>query len=451
MFNDGTPAETSNEDVQAVPLLVVGVTRAWITRLLIAANVAVFIVMSARGVSTISPSPDALVRWGAMYGPPATHGQWWRVITAVFVHVGIIHLAMNMYVLVAGGGFVERLFGHLNFFVMYMLAGIGGSITSLAVHPGTVSAGASGAIFGIYGGLLGFLFWNRHSLPGDAAASLLKTPIAFLGVNILYSVAHQNVDLAAHLGGFVTGAAAGAALAAPVVASHPSSRIVRAIVVAAVGVAIAAAVSASMPRIDDLLAELRRVEALETDSIRIYGDALRKFRIDALRKFRIEQIDADQVVQVIERDVLPPWNRERERLLTARFPGAQHAIAQKIAAYMARRGDAWKLVAEGIHQNDEELIKEADKKEAEAAAIAKEFGAAPSKRGPTATFAAGDARAVKTPSIEGLSEQQITALLGQPSLTSRAGDGVTTWYYDTQDGTLKIFFYDGRASLKRQR
>jgi membrane associated rhomboid family serine protease len=382
MFNDRTQGEMSdeivqavpNESVQAVPLFGVGATRAYVTLLLVAANVAVFVVMSARGVSTISPSPDALVRWGAMYGPPATHGQWWRVVTAVFVHVGIIHLAMNMYVLVAGAGFVERLFGHLNFFVLYMLAGIGGSITSLAVHPGTVSAGASGAIFGIYGGLLGFLFWHRHSLPGDAAASMLKAAIAFLGVNILYSVANQNVDLAAHLGGFLTGAATGAALAAPIVTSRPHSQIVQAIVVATAGIAIAAAVSTSMPRVDDLLAELRRIEALETDSVRIYGDAL--------HKFRNEQIDADAIVLIVERDVLPSWNRERERLLSAKFPGPQRAIAQKIATYMSLRGDAWKLVAEGIRQDDEKLITEADKKEAEAAAIAKQFSAAPSERGP---------------------------------------------------------------------
>jgi membrane associated rhomboid family serine protease len=360
-----------DESVQ-VPPVVIGVTRAGVTLLLVAANVAVFVVMAARGVPTISPGPDALVRWGAMYGPPATHGEWWRVVTAMFVHVGIIHLAMNMYVLAAGGGFVERLFGHLNFFVLYMLSGIGGSITSLAVHPGTVSAGASGAIFGIYGGLLGFLLWHRHSLPGDAARSMMKTAVAFLGVNILFSLANENVDLAAHLGGFVSGSAAGAALAAPMFGSRPRSHFVHAIVVAAAGAAFAAAIFASLPRVDDLLAELRRVEAVEKDSIRMYGDAL--------QKFRDEQIDANQVVRVIEHDVLPPWNGERERLLSARFPGAQQTIAQKVATYMALRGDAWKLVAQGIQQDDDEMIKEADAKEAEAADIAKAFSATPSKR-----------------------------------------------------------------------
>jgi len=122
--------------------------RVFVTWVLIAINLAVFVLMVIRGVGLMDPSIDSLLKWGADFGPLTTHGQWWRMLTSTFVHVGILHIAMNMYILLVSGPFVERLYGNVGFAVLYLLSGLGGSLVSLAWHPMLVSAGASGAIFG---------------------------------------------------------------------------------------------------------------------------------------------------------------------------------------------------------------------------------------------------------------------------------------------------------------
>src|SRR5438128_879533 len=140
--------------------------RLWLTYALIAANVAVWIAGVATGVSAISPSIDALIKWGADYGPlTVTNHQWWRLVTNTFLHIGLLHLAMNMIVLFSIGRFVERLVGQAGFAVLYLACGVAGALVSVAHNPYIVSAGASGAVFGLYGALLGFLLRARGTIP----------------------------------------------------------------------------------------------------------------------------------------------------------------------------------------------------------------------------------------------------------------------------------------------
>src|SRR5689334_18667309 len=115
----------------------------YLSTLLVAANVAVYVLMVARGVHALSPTTDDLIRCGANYGPMTQAGQWWRLFTSAFVHIGLIHLAMNMIVLWTGGHLIERLFGQVSFAALYAISALGGSLTSVAIHPMTTSAGAS--------------------------------------------------------------------------------------------------------------------------------------------------------------------------------------------------------------------------------------------------------------------------------------------------------------------
>ena len=110
---------------------------------LVVINVAVFLLMVFTGVSPLAPRGEALISWGANYGPAVTHGQWWRLGTSMFVHIGVVHLLMNMYVLFAAGRIGERLFGSAGFAALYGLCGCAGSVTSLLWHPDSIGAGAS--------------------------------------------------------------------------------------------------------------------------------------------------------------------------------------------------------------------------------------------------------------------------------------------------------------------
>jgi len=130
---------------------------AYVTKALIAANVLVYVLMVARGISRSGRRSSKLLAWGAGYGPLTTNGQPWRLFTGDVPAFGIIHIGMNMFVLWQGGALIERLFGNFSYLVIYLLSGLCGSFLSLYTHPFGVSAGASGAVFGVYGAL--FATW----------------------------------------------------------------------------------------------------------------------------------------------------------------------------------------------------------------------------------------------------------------------------------------------------
>jgi len=180
-----------------------------ITRLLVGLNVAVFIATGVAGVSVIAPSGEALLRWGADFGPRTLGGEPWRLLTSTFLHFGIIHLALNMWCLWALGTLAEPLFGWAAFLLLYLLSGLGGSVLSMLVHPMVVSAGASGAVFGVAGGVITFVLWSDE-LKVPVPKNALTSVVGFVGYNLVYSFSRPNVDIAGHIGGLVVGLLLGA-------------------------------------------------------------------------------------------------------------------------------------------------------------------------------------------------------------------------------------------------
>jgi rhomboid protease GluP len=183
-----------------------------VTPVLLALNVAIFGLMLAWGVHPMQPTIDDLIRWGANYGPKTTQGEWWRMFTCMFLHIGLLHLLFNMVALWNVGGFMEQLLGSTGFLVLYIVAGLLGSVASVAWNPFVVSAGASGAIFGVYGGLLAFLVRHRDMQQHAFLAALRTNTLAFLGYNLVFGVIQQGIDMAAHLGGLAGGFVCGLAL-----------------------------------------------------------------------------------------------------------------------------------------------------------------------------------------------------------------------------------------------
>lgn len=176
-----------------------------VTLSLIAINVLIFLLMVVKGVSPVSPVGEDLLPWGGNFGPLTLNGQWWRLFTACFLHFGIIHLAFNMYVLYQVGMTTELIYGRAKYILIYILAGIAGNLVSVFVHPFSVGAGASGAIFGVYGAFLGFLLTRRSVIPKQAMAQMVKSAAVFLGINLVYGLARTSTDLSAHMGGLVIG------------------------------------------------------------------------------------------------------------------------------------------------------------------------------------------------------------------------------------------------------
>lgn len=223
--------------------------RIWVTPTLLGLNLAVYVAMVVSGVSFMDPTPQQLVNWGGNAGVLSIgHGQIWRMFTSMFVHIGIIHIGMNMWVLWSIGRFVERLVGNAGFLAFYLVAGLCGSLASAIYHPQVVSAGASGAIFGIIGILLGFLLRHRRTIPAPILSSLRKTGGTFVVYNLLFSVAVPGIDLSAHVGGLIGGFILGLVAVAPVTDAGVRSRAWRAALAAVLGAGIVDAVATGLGR-----------------------------------------------------------------------------------------------------------------------------------------------------------------------------------------------------------
>ncbi|HEX2855550.1 MAG TPA: rhomboid family intramembrane serine protease [Opitutaceae bacterium] len=196
-----------------------GATGPWssVTNLIIAANFAVFVVMGFFGAGWFEPaSMRPYVLYVANNAGATTDGEWWRIVTCMFVHYGLIHLLLNLWALFQTGHFVERLLGRTLYTLAYFGSGIIASFVSLFWNGDKVwSAGASGAVFGVYGMLLGFMVREKQAVPKSVFQPMLKSTLMFAGYNLLYALANPRIDNAAHVGGFVAGMALGWLVALP--------------------------------------------------------------------------------------------------------------------------------------------------------------------------------------------------------------------------------------------
>ena len=162
-----------------------------------------------RSLSLWGGNVDSLIAWGANFGPRTLAGQWWRLVTHLFLHIGLLHLLGNMWGLWIVGQLLERLAGHTAMALVYLLAGIAGGMASLAFHPQGVSAGASGAIFGVIGALFGLLLHARDAVPPAQLQPLRNWIIAIVIFNVFFGLSVPGIDNAAHAGGAIAGLLAG--------------------------------------------------------------------------------------------------------------------------------------------------------------------------------------------------------------------------------------------------
>jgi rhomboid protease GluP len=144
--------------------------------------------------------------WGANFGPATQDGQWWRLGSAMFLHFGVLHLILNLLSLWDAGQLVERMYGHFRFFSIYILSGLSGNLLSLVIQGNiAVSGGASGAIFGIYGALITFLWRERNAITQHEFRWFFWGAIAFSVISLTFGFIVPGIDNSAHIGGFVTG------------------------------------------------------------------------------------------------------------------------------------------------------------------------------------------------------------------------------------------------------
>lgn len=173
-----------------------------VTQILIFSNILIFIIMVFCGFGFISFNGQDLMKWGANFRPSTINGEWWRLLTNIFLHGGIMHVVSNMFGLIIVGIFLEPLLGRAKYLLIYLLTGILASCASILWYDHTVSIGASGAIFGLYGVFLALLL--TKVFPSEFSKAFLLSTLIYIGYNLLMGLT-GGIDNAAHIGGLLAG------------------------------------------------------------------------------------------------------------------------------------------------------------------------------------------------------------------------------------------------------
>jgi rhomboid protease GluP len=167
-------------------------------------NILIFLLMAFAGGST---NEATLVSFGVKFNPEIARGQWWRFITPIFIHIGLLHLFFNSYALWVVGPQVEKIYGTARFVILYLLAGVAGVYGSYFYHPQSISAGASGAIFGLFGVLLVFGIRYRDAIPPHVKRAVGTGVLPIILINLVIGLTVPGIDNSAHMAGLFAGAA----------------------------------------------------------------------------------------------------------------------------------------------------------------------------------------------------------------------------------------------------
>lgn len=167
------------------------------TYIFIVINIIMFFLLELNGGST---NIETLIQYGAKYNQAIQDGEWWRIFSSMFLHIGLLHVSMNMLALFYLGSVVERIYHSNRFILIYFLAGIGGGITSFAFNE-HIAAGASGAIFGLFGALLYFGTIQKQLFIEVMGKNLLIILVINIGLGFMI----PQIDMGAHIGGLIAG------------------------------------------------------------------------------------------------------------------------------------------------------------------------------------------------------------------------------------------------------
>ena len=183
-----------------------GIRQAPVTVLLMVINVVVFATMALASGDAMHLAPGISLDWGANFGPATEEGQWWRLLSAIFVHLSLLHVAVNLWALWDIGCLMEATLGRWRYSLLFIGSGVVGNLISLALQDQQrISSGASGAIFGLYGGLMVFLWRERRRIVIEEYRWIFAFAIAFSVLMLVVGIFIPSIDNAAHGGGLLAG------------------------------------------------------------------------------------------------------------------------------------------------------------------------------------------------------------------------------------------------------
>lgn len=352
-----------------IDLLFARAPRADVTIALVAINLLVFVGLAIVSMSPLQIPSELLIRAGGNFALRVQDGEIWRLLTALFLHGGLLHVALNMFALYQAGQVVERLFGRAGFMAVYLGAGLLGNLASLWWRQGAVSIGASGAIFGVYGALLAYLMIQRGSVPAEVFREMRSGTLGFLGYSLFAGFAIAGIDNAAHLGGLLGGLILGAALAEPVLAQRP----VRWLGLRALAGALAVVfVGVAMWRATPNVARVLEVDTLYLQTIRGFAleeQDLQREQAQLMEAVRIRRTSETLALDAIERELIPRWDRQVMQLSWRMAPPQHEWQRRELIQYATARRDALKALAQALKTRDAEWVERSRALQQEAESI----------------------------------------------------------------------------------
>jgi rhomboid protease GluP len=320
-----------------------------VTICLVAINVTVFAWMLLGGLN--HGDEQTLVAWGGNFGPATTNGEWWRMVTAMFVHNGFLSLIVNCVCLLQIGAVIERVVGRAAFGAVYVATGVLASAVNLAVNPVTVNVGAAGALLGLHGFLIASFVWSHF--PGSKVEipfSVLKRMAPVTAVFILYHTLTSGVGDAMVLAGFA-GMGCGVLLCRKISAGQPQG--FRIAVVA--GITMMFALDAVIPLrgMANVKPEIDRIVALESRTGSEYKSAVQEFTKG--------RANSKALVDLIQHSILPEVKAARARVdALDKVPASQQSLIASARTYLRLRDESWRLRAEALRKASMTMLRQAD-------------------------------------------------------------------------------------------
>jgi len=333
---------------------------AWVTWLLIGVNVLAFVALLSAGAGFWHSSSSVQLAWGASFGPATKDGEWWRLGSAMFLHFGVLHLGMNMWALWDGGQLVERMYGHARFATLYFVSGLTGNLVSLIVQGDrAVSGGASGAVFGIYGALLVFLWRERLQLHPSEFRWLFWGAAGFSVATIVLGFLVPGIDNAAHIAGFVSGILIGMVFVRPLDAARAMP--VRNRLLAGGAYVLATAYLAThVPAPTYRWSE----EALARQEINHFlheDQVITSAWENILKEGKRRGTSFDELAGRVDHAIAEPYEQSFEQLsnlhVNPRLPSA--ATVETLRRYAELRRNASRALVEGLRANDPGQVRDA--------------------------------------------------------------------------------------------
>ena len=323
-----------------------------VTQALAIVNTILFLVVM---VASFWGGQDALVAWGASVGPRTTNGEWWRLVTSLFVHASVLQLLACLIGLIPLGFVLERFVGSMTLVAGYLISGVFAGLMSVSAYPMDVTAGASGAICGLYGLALATAMWGLLQQPRlTVPLGVLKWIACAGAIFVTYSIPSGSVALGAELTGFIVGLTCGVVLVRGV--SKGLIPVKRTAAVMAAAFALAMAVALPLRGITDVRPDIDRMRATDERTAATFRAAATQLALG--------RTSEKAIVELIEREIIPPLQAEQSRLVPTRpVPADQEVVMVAAGEYVRLRLESWHLRAAAFRKGSLSMLRQADAKE----------------------------------------------------------------------------------------